>query len=80
MTVKRKSIQEPDILESTPLTASAPDSDSRSLYSLAESALRGMILDGKISAGDLIKVLGLDNPAAAQASLLADFAIRLKEE
>ena len=80
MTAKRKSNQEPDSQESTPPTIMEPDSDSRSLYSLAENALRGMILDGKISAGDLIKVLGLDNPAAEQASMMADFVVQLKDE
>ena len=80
MTAKRKSVQEPDSQESTPPTIIKPDSDSRSLYSLAENALRGMILDGKISAGDLIKVLGLDDPAATQASMMADFVVQLKDE
>ena len=80
MTAKRKSIQEPDSQENTPPTIIEPDSDSRSLNELAESALRGMILDGKISAGDLIKVLGLDNPAAEQASMMADFVVQLKDE
>ena len=76
----RKSNQEPDSPESASPAAIKWDSDPRNLYSLAESALRGIILDGKISAGDLIKVLGLDNPAATQAGLLADFAIRIKDE
>ena len=80
MTAKRKSVQDTGNPESILPIAAEADSDPRSLNSLAESALRGMILDGKISAGNLIKVLGLENPAAAQAGLLADFAIHLKEE
>lgn len=51
----------------------------RTLASLAEEALRELILDRKLSPGDLIKLLSSEKNEGA-AALSRDFVIRLFRE
>lgn len=50
------------------------------LRALAEAALRRMILENKLSAGDLIKLLAQEDADPAAPSQGCDFTIRLLEE
>ena len=50
-----------------------------SLSALAEEALREMILDRRLSAGDLIKLLGAQT-GDREGHEMSDFVIRLSRE
>lgn len=50
------------------------------LRSQAAQVLADMMEAGKVSAGDLIKILGMEDAAPDEASAARDFAIRVTDE
>lgn len=54
--------------------------DIRGLKAAARDALMEMLLAGKVSAGDLIKLVGMEEPGGEGETACRDFLLQIRDE